>query len=127
MSEYLKKGYMLHFSGAGDCPYPSTNGHYVGIFSMDNDGNVKIANSGFSSCPDEMKLEDVVNAGYHGDAFSAIKRKGSSNKHCTSDKCANSDDSSTNKEGFKDAATADQKIMAPYRELYNASAAGWAR
>lgn len=82
MRQYLNDGYMLHFSGQGGCPYPSA--HYVGIFSIDSSDNVKLANSAFQDqCSKEMSLSDVVNNGYHGGAFSAIKGTGS-NKTCTS-------------------------------------------
>ncbi len=76
MREYLQKGYMLHFSGAGERPF-SSKGHYIGIFKIDNDDNVLVANSA-SSGNSEMKLHDVVYAGFHYN-FTAIKGSGNKN------------------------------------------------
>lgn len=70
MREYLKKGYMIHLSGAGSTPFTG-GGHYIGIFNIDNDDNVLVADSNLGN--KTYKLSDVVNAGYHGTAFSAIK------------------------------------------------------
>ena len=74
MTEYLNKGYMLHFSGAGSYPF-TKGGHYIGVFGWTdkNAGKVMIADSNKGNA--ELKLHDVINAGLHYD-FAVIKNDG---------------------------------------------------
>lgn len=89
MRDYLKKGYMIHFSGCGSTPPISDHGscHYLGIFNIDKDDNVFVADSSGRGNK-TYKLSDVINAGYHGDSFSAIQGSGTS--------CSDSGSSSNN-------------------------------
>ena len=87
--QYLKDGYMIHFTGAG-C-YPGfqaggdcSNGHVIGIFSIDENDNVMQANSAWGG-NQESSLDDIANA-KTWDEFTAIK--GGSGMRST---CDNSD------------------------------------
>lgn len=92
MKKYLNDGYMLHFSGHGSYPgfsNSNTNGHYVGIFSIDKDDNVWVANSNDVG-NSQVKLQNMVDA-IHNGVFTAIKGSnaktvcGSSDSSCPGD------------------------------------------
>ena len=114
MREYLQKGYMLHFSGAGGRPF-SSGGHYVGIFKIDDDDTVLVANSAFGG-NSEMKLHDVVHAGLHYD-FTAIKGSGGSGS------CGGYCDADPNNSVGEEGLTIDQakQFMMNYGENKNNS------
>jgi hypothetical protein len=81
--DYLNKGYMIHLSGEGahnGFSNKHTDGHYVGIFKIDSNDNVWVANSnsvGNSTVP----LQDIIDA-IHGGDFGAIKGSGGSGNSC---------------------------------------------
>ncbi|MCR5699973.1 MAG: hypothetical protein K6G49_00870 [Candidatus Saccharibacteria bacterium] len=118
MRQYLNDGYMIHLSGEGSsCPYP-VGAHYIGIFALDGD-TAKIANSGFfDQCSTEMDLSEIINAGYHGGSFAAIKG-GGNRTSCDSDICAEDDSGGLKSGGFTSVEEAESAIMNPYRELAN--------
>ena len=65
----------------------ATSGHYVGIFKIDSQDNVWVANSnsvGNSTVP----LSDIIAAIHHGE-FGAIKKKGSGSSNSCFDYCDN--------------------------------------
>ena len=71
---------MIHFSGecpGGNCPgfaNASTAGHYAGIFSMDANERVQVANSAFMG-NSEASLQDMIDV-IHNGVFTAIKGSG---------------------------------------------------
>ena len=80
MREYLEQGYMLHFSGAGTAPF-SKIGHYVGIFKLNDDGTVELANSckftgGYGFTLDQIVAGNKRNSKLH---FVAIRANGKGN------------------------------------------------
>lgn len=90
--QYLKDGYMIHFTGAGCYPgFQSgdvcSNGHVIGIFSIDDNDVVMQANSGWGG-NQESSLDDIAKAKTWS-AFTAIKGSNSSKNTC-SGLCSNS-------------------------------------
>ena len=110
MKKYLNDGYMLHFSGHGAYPGFSnsdTRGHYVGIFSIDGDDNVWVANSNDVG-NSQVKLQNMVDA-IHNGVFMAIK--GSGNKGVCSgggNYCPDGDGNGGNNQVSASGITADQ-------------------
>ncbi len=103
MKKYLNDGYMLHFSGEGchegfafaHSDGSCTAGHYVGIFSIDSNDKVQVANSGYMG-NSETDLQNLVDAFHHG-YFTAIK--GDSNrKPCATCNDGNGSDNRENSE-----------------------------
>lgn len=91
MKEYLDQGYMLHFSGAGDAPF-STIGHYVGIFALNDDGTVALANSCRATGGYNKTLEQINaanNRRYTPLNFIAIRGNG---RNCGSNLCKDRDE-----------------------------------
>lgn len=81
--QYLKDGYMIHFTGAGHYPgfYPlsdgsDSRGHVIGLFDIDSEDNVTQANSGWGN--QKVSLDDMAKA-KTWDEFTAIKGNGSKN------------------------------------------------
>lgn len=79
--QYLKDGYMIHFTGAGHYPgfYPlsdgsDSRGHVIGLFDIDSEDNVTQANSGWGN--QKVSLDDMAKA-KTWDEFTAIKGNGS--------------------------------------------------
>lgn len=84
MKKYLNDGYMIHLSGDGNhAGFSNTNtsGHYVGIFSIDENDNIWVANS-FNISNSQVKLQDIVDAAHNG-AFSAIKGPKNTKNTCS--------------------------------------------
>lgn len=92
IKQYLNDGYMIHISGQGTEPF-SDVGHFIGLYTIDGDrvftaNSAKVGNKWY-------ELTDLINAGYHGDAFTAIRNPNSSGKKCgkssytTLDECGN--------------------------------------
>ncbi|MBQ1298362.1 hypothetical protein IIY24_00785, partial [Candidatus Saccharibacteria bacterium] len=88
MREYLKKGYMIHVSGGGADIYPfSVNGHYIGIYKINDNDEVYVANSTGSvksrggrwvqGGNQWIKLDELVKAGLSYGQFTAIRGSGS--------------------------------------------------
>ena len=73
----LKDGWMVHYSGSGDGssyatnPFGSSAGHYVGLFGIDDDDQVVVANSAYQGNK-KMSLHDAVK-GHKGLPTMAIK------------------------------------------------------
>lgn len=73
----LKDGWMVHYSGRGDGssyainPFGSSAGHYVGLFGIDDDDQVVVANSAYQGNK-KMSLHDAVK-GHKGLPTMAIK------------------------------------------------------
>lgn len=120
MRDYLKKGYMLHISGAGTDPYTS-GGHYVGIFKINDDNEtVLVADSWKQHGGNkEMTLHDVAYHGIHG-SISAIKGNGG-NGPCNDNLCSDSNTSSVAENLTEEQA---QKI-ADYYNSDKVSASEW--
>ena len=84
MRDYLKKGYMIHFTGKGCYPgfiYASggcTAGHVIGLFDIDDNDIVTQANSGMGEVHQKASLDDMANA-LNFNIFTAIKGNGSKN------------------------------------------------
>ena len=83
--DYLKNGYMIHFTGAGCHPgFRSgdvcSTGHVIGLYSIDNDDKVMQANSGWGG-NQLVSLDDVASAKTWAE-FTAIKKKGDSKNSC---------------------------------------------
>lgn len=76
IKEYLNNGYMIHLSGSGVHDGFSTSGgdHYVGIFKIDSDDNIWVANSN-SVGNSQVELQDIIDA-IHNGVFTAIKGSG---------------------------------------------------
>ncbi len=91
MKKYLNDGYMIHLSGDGNhAGFSNTNtdGHFVGIFSIDKDDKIWVANS-FNISNSQVKLQDIVDA-IHGGAFAAIKGPKNTKNTCSDeDYCPN--------------------------------------
>ena len=91
--EYLNNGYMIHFTGAGCYPgfqsgsYCSP-GHVVGIFSIDGNDNVMLADSAFGG-NQEVSL-DVVAKAKTWAQFTAIKGGSTERNACDGTACKNS-------------------------------------
>ena len=91
--DYLNKGYLIHLSGEGAHAGFSngTSGHYVGIFKIDSNDKIWVANSN-SIGNSQVQLQDIVDA-IHNGVFTAIKGIGSGG-NCF-DYCGNSGGSTT--------------------------------
>lgn len=99
MKKYLNDGYMIHLSGHclddnadenGACNGFSTKhtkGHYIGLFSIDGQDNVSVANSGKVG-NSTVPLQDIVNIIHH-EVFSAIKGNGNGGGSNCFDYCSN--------------------------------------
>ena len=77
IKEYLNDGYMIHLSGEGSHAGFSTSntaGHYVGIFSIDNNDKIWVANSNHIG-NSQVELQDIIDA-IHNGVFTAIKGSG---------------------------------------------------
>lgn len=87
MRDYLKKGYMIHFTGRGCYPgfiYASggcTKGHVIGLFDIDDNDIVTQANSGMGEVHQKASLDDMANALNFG-VFTAIKGGNGSKNNC---------------------------------------------
>ena len=80
IKDYLQKGYMIHMSGEGTHAGFSTShtdGHYVGIFSINSEDNVQVANSGYGG-NSQVPLQNLIDA-IHNGVFTAIKGSGGGN------------------------------------------------
>lgn len=123
VKEYLQNGYMIHAFGSnchegfatvrsnGSC----TTGHAIGIFSIDSNDRVQVANSGYMG-NNETALQNIIDAMLdHGaEAFMAIK--GSGNKTtCDNNYCSTSS-SSVSSSGI--TAEQAQKIAHYYNTKY---------
>lgn len=91
--QYLNDGYMIHFTGAGCYPgFQSggtcSNGHVIGIFSIDSNDMVMQANSAWGG-NQESSLDDIANA-KTWDEFTAIKGGNTSRNTCDNT-CGNTD------------------------------------
>lgn len=102
--EYLNNGYMIHFTGHGCYPgfqsgdYCSP-GHVVGIFSIDQDDNVMLADSAFGG-NQKVPLDTIAKAKLWAD-FTAIKGGSTSKNGCKSDGiCGNSGSNSIGMDGL---------------------------
>ena len=84
VTKYLKDGYMIHLSGRGSPPF-SGAGHYVGIYRLESDGHVFLADPGDRNSKDKYTVEDIVNAGMTNGVFTAIKGGGGSS--CNANTC----------------------------------------
>ncbi len=77
IKDYLNKGYMIHLSGegvhAGFSNY-ATDGHYIGLFRIDSDDKVWVANSN-SVGNSQVPLQSIIDA-IHNGGFSIIKANG---------------------------------------------------
>lgn len=87
MRDYLKKGYMIHFTGRGCYPgfiYASggcTSGHVIGLFDIDENDIVTQANSGMGEVHQKASLDDMANA-LNFNIFTAIKGSNSGSVTC---------------------------------------------
>lgn len=87
LRDYLKKGYMIHFTGRGCYPgfiYSSggcTKGHVIGLFDIDDNDMVTQANSGMGEVHQKASLDDMAKALNFG-IFTAIKGSNSSKNNC---------------------------------------------
>lgn len=87
LRDYLKKGYMIHFTGKGCYPgfiYSSggcTAGHVIGLFDIDDNDMVTQANSGMGEVHQKASLDDMAKALNFG-IFTAIKGSNSSKNNC---------------------------------------------
>ena len=87
LRDYLKKGYMIHFTGRGCHPgfiYSSggcTKGHVIGLFDIDDNDMVTQANSGMGEVHQKASLDDMAKALNFG-IFTAIKGSNSSKNNC---------------------------------------------
>ena len=79
IKDYMNRGYMIHLSGEGQHPGFSgyaTDGHYVGLFSIDSNDKVWVANSnGLGNS--QVDLQNIIDA-IHNGVFTAIKGGNSS-------------------------------------------------
>lgn len=89
LRDYLKKGYMIHFTGQGCYPgfiYASggcTLGHVIGLFDIDNNDMVTQANSGMGEVHQKASLDDMAHAMMESwGIFTAIKGKNSGKNTC---------------------------------------------
>lgn len=86
IKDYLNKGYMIHLSGEGCHDGFATrkgdgtcsDGHYIGIFSIDSNDKIWVANSAYMG-NSQVDLQSVIDA-IHNSVFTAIKGSGSSGK-----------------------------------------------
>ncbi len=128
VKEYLQNGYMIHALGRGchggfatvringSC----TNGHYIGIFSIDSNDRVQVANSGYMG-NSETDLQDIIDAMIEHDCSLFIAIKGSGNKNtCDNNYCSNSNNSSSNNLNNGITANQAQKIAHYYNTKYTA-------
>jgi len=93
IKDYLNRGYMIHLSGEGKHPgFATTNtaGHYVGIFSIDSNDKIWVANS-LSVGNSQVNLQDIIDA-IHNGVFTAIK--GNANSSDCYSYCSNGSDGS---------------------------------
>ncbi|MDO4399255.1 MAG: hypothetical protein Q4C24_03100, partial [Candidatus Saccharibacteria bacterium] len=110
MRDYLKKGYMIHFTGKGCYPgfiYASggcTAGHVIGLFDIDDNDIVTQANSGMGEVHQKASLDDMANA-LNFNIFTAIKGGNNGKNSCDDDFCNNS---SSNSSVSMDGLTEDQ-------------------
>lgn len=82
MKDYLNRGYMIHLSGDGFYEGLSTYdtaGHYIGVFSIDSNDQVWIANSATENS--QRSLQSVVDFIHNGE-FTAIKGGGGTGDSC---------------------------------------------
>lgn len=80
--DYLKSGYMIHFTGAGCHPGfqgggECSKGHVIGLFGIDEDDNVMQANSGWGG--NQMSSLDEVAEAKTWAEFTAIKKNSGKN------------------------------------------------
>ena len=78
IKDYLSRGYMIHLSGDGYYPGLSTydtRGHYIGVFGIDSNDQVWIANSATENS--QRSLDSVIDF-IHNGVFTAIKGSGGS-------------------------------------------------
>lgn len=86
IKDYLNKGYMIHLSGEGchdgfatvKSTGTCTDGHYIGIFSIDSSDKVWVANSSYMG-NSQVDLQSIIDA-IHNSVFTAIKGSGSGGK-----------------------------------------------
>ena len=79
MRQALKDGWMLFYSGVGDDHEPFTgNGHYIGIFKIDNNDTVLIADPGLGNR--EMPFSKAISGRHY--AITAIRGKKSGKNSC---------------------------------------------
>lgn len=117
MKEYLDKGYMIHMSGCGNIISSTGGCHYTGMFKINGDDVLLADSSSLSNR--EVNLVDYISSGYHGDAFSAIKKEANTSNKCKSDACGNEIDTNYNGDGLTDEQA--QKLA----DNYNNNAENW--
>lgn len=102
---YLKDGYMIHLTGAGT-DFFGPDGHVIGIYSIDQDDNVMIANSAWT-LNGKWPLKDVASHLLWG-VFTAIKGNNNSKNTCdTSNLC---------KDGNPGTGTETSMVIGPIHE-----------
>ncbi len=124
VKEYLQNGYMIHAFGSnchdgfatvrsnGSC----TTGHAIGIFSIDSNDRVQVANSGYMG-NNETALQNIIDAmlDHNAEAFMAIK--GSGNKTtCDNNYCSNNNSTAVSSKGITEQQA--QKIAHYYNTQY---------
>lgn len=123
VKEYLQNGYMIHAFGSnchdgfatvrsnGSC----TPGHAIGIFSIDSNDRVQVANSGYMG-NNETALQNIIDAmlDHRSGTFMAIK--GSGNKTTCDNNYCSTDSSSVSSSGI--TAEQAQKIAHYYNTKY---------
>lgn len=85
IKEYMNKGYMIHLSGEGlhaGFSTSYTDGHYIGLFSINSEDKVQVANSAFGG-NSEVDLQSIIDA-IHNSVFTAIKGSGNGGSSCFS-------------------------------------------
>lgn len=125
MRDYLKKGYMIHFTGAGCYPgfiYASggcTNGHVIGLFDIDENDMVTQANSGMGEVHQKASLDDMAHALIWG-IFTAIKGGSGGKNGCSnSGLCNTSSNTTVNMDGLTEEQA--QKVADYYNNEATAS------
>lgn len=109
--KYLKDGYMIHLTGKGT-DFFGPNGHVIGIFDIDNNDNVMLANPGWTG-NGKVPLKDVASHLMWG-VFTAIKGNNSSKNNC--DNLCNNKNSSVGADGLTEEQA--QKVAHYYNTQY---------
>lgn len=87
--DYLQKGYMIHFTGAGCHPgfqgAKCSKGHVIGIFNIDGNDNVMQANSAYGG-NQKSSLDEVAQAKTWNE-FTAVKGGSGGKNTCDNNFC----------------------------------------
>lgn len=111
----LKDGWMVHYSGSGDGssyatnPFGSSAGHYVGIFGIDDDDQVVVANSAYQGNK-KMSLHDAVK-GHKGLPTMAIKFANAGGGVCEEVDYCEGDDENSDASGASGDVAALQELV----------------